>query len=285
MNDTRSVYAEVNGARLYFEVRGEGHSLLLLHAGVADSRMWDDQFCAYSEHYQVVRFDMRGYGRTVVPAEAYSAHDDAAGLLSHLGIERCFVVGVSFGGKVAIDLALAYPDLVDALVLSAPAVGGYEPVSEEMARFIFEEDEAWARGDLVAATEVNLRMWVDGPNRTSDQVNPMVRERVREMQMHAFGLDVPEAAQQRSLAPPAITRLKEIRVPTLVIVGDQDVPEFHELAQLVAAGIPGASRVFVPGAAHLPSMEKPEQFNRIVLGFLRDIQYDNVPSRDQTSEV
>ena len=271
MNVTRTGHAEVSGARLYFEIRGQGRPLLLLHAGVADSRLWDDQFCVLAEHYRVVRFDMRGYGRTIVPAETYSDHDDAARLLSTLDVEKAHVVGVSFGGKVAIDLALAYPGMVDALVLSAPAVAGYDPSSEEMARFISEEDEAWERGDLAEATEVNLRMWVDGPNRTPDQVNPTVRERVRQMQLHAFGLDLPEAAQKHPLTPPAIARLEEIRVPTLVVVGDQDVSEFRDLARLVAAGIQGARVVVIPGAAHLPNMENPELFNRIALGFLRDI--------------
>lgn len=268
MNDAHAGFAEVDGASLYYEVKGEGHPLLLLHAGVADSRMWDDQFSAFAQYYRVIRYDMRGFGRTVVSAAPFSHHDDVAHLLRSLGIEKAYVLGVSFGGYVAIDFTLACPDMVAALILSAPNVSGYEPSSEEVLRFCTAEDEAWARGDLVAATEVNLRMWVDGPNRTPDQVNPAVRERVREMQLHAFAMDIPEAVEKRSLTPPAITRLAEIQVPTLIIIGDQDVPEFLDISDWVAAGIGGAKRVVIPGAAHLPSMEKPELFNRIVLDFL-----------------
>jgi 3-oxoadipate enol-lactonase len=268
MNDAHAGFAEANGASLYYEVTGGGHPLLLLHAGVADSRMWDDQFPVFAQYYRVIRYDRRGFGRTVVSAEPFSNHDDAAHLLSSLGVEKAYVVGVSFGGYVAIDFTLAYPEMVDALVLSAPNVSGYEPSSDELLRFCTEEEEALARGDLAAATELNVRMWVDGPDRTPDQVNPAVRERVREMQLHAFAMDIPEAVERRSLTPPAITRLVEIQVPTLIIVGEQDVPEFLGISNLVAAGIRGAKKVVIPGAAHLPSMEEPELFNRIVLDFL-----------------
>ena len=268
MGDADTGYAQVHVATLHYEVRGDGPPLTLLHAGVADSRMWDDQFAVFARQYRVVRYDMREYGRTVVPAEPYSHHDDTAQLLSFLGIEETCVMGSSFGGKVAIDLTLAYPQMVSALVLCAPAVGGCEPSSQEMLRFIAEEDEAWERSDMAAATEVNLRMWVDGPNRTPDQVCPGVRERVRQMQLQAFTLDIPEAAEVIPLIPPAITRLSGIDVPTLVIIGDQDVREFIRISEMVADAIPGANREVVPGVARLPNMEEPELFNQIVLDFL-----------------
>jgi 3-oxoadipate enol-lactonase len=269
MTDVHTGFAEMDGASLYYEVTGGGHPLLLLHAGVADARMWDDQFAVFAQYYRVIRYDRRGFGRTVVSAAPFSNHDDAAHLLNSLGVENAYVVGVSFGGYVAIDLTLAYPDMVAALVLSAPNVSGYEPSSEEVLRFCTAEEEALARGDLVAATELNLRMWVDGPHRTPDQVNPAVRERVREMQLRAFAVDVPEAAEEQPPPPPAITRLAEIQVPTLIIVGDQDVPEFLDISDWVAAGIRGAKKVVIPGVAHLPSMEEPELFNRMILDFLR----------------
>jgi pimeloyl-ACP methyl ester carboxylesterase len=260
--------AKIDGAKLYYEVRGEGHPLLLLHAGVADSRMWDDQFGTFTQHYTVVRYDLRGFGKSQVPPGQFAHHDDAARLLSTIGIEKAHVVGASFGGYVAVDLALAYPGMVASLVLSAPIISGYEPSSEELRNFFAEEEEALNRGDLVGATELNLRMWVDGPHRKPEQVNPDVRERVCEMQMCAFALPVPEDAERRTLTPPAITRLSEIQVPTLIISGDQDVPEFVEVSDLIAAGISGAKKVLIHGVAHLPSLEQPQSFNRTVLEFL-----------------
>ena len=269
-NGTYTGFAEINGAELYYEVAGEGDPLLLLHAGVADSRMWDDQIGVYAHYFQVIRYDLRGFGRSVVPSGPFSHHEDAANLMRFLGIDRANVVGASFGGYVAVDFALEYPEMVRALILCAPIVSGYEPSSEEIRQFFGQEDEALERGEVEAATELNLRMWVDGPQRTRDQVDPAVRERVREMQLHAFSVPVPEGAERLELSPPAITRLAEIKVPSLIIVGELDVPEFLKISDMVGAGIRGARKIVVPGVAHMPNMEKPGLFNQVVLEFLRD---------------
>jgi pimeloyl-ACP methyl ester carboxylesterase len=268
MEATQAGFATVNEAKLYYEARGRGDSIVLLHAGVADSRMWDDQFEVFAQRCQVIRYDLRGFGRSVVPSGAFAYHEDVAGLLDHLGVDRAYVIGASFGGYVALDFTLAHPDRVAALVLSAPNVSGYEPSSEEMRNFCGEEEAALERDDLKAAAELNVRMWVDGPRRRPEQVDAALRERVREMQMQAFAVTVPEDVEDEPLLPPAIGRLAEVRVPTLIVVGELDVPEFVELADIVARGIEGAERVMVEGAAHLPSMEKPELFNGIVLDFL-----------------
>ncbi len=267
----RTGFAEVNGARLYYEIRGQGYPVLLLHAGVADSRMWDHQFAVFGRHYRVIRFDLRGFGQSNLAPGSFSYHEDVASLLDFLGIEKAYVVGQSFGGSVAIDFALAYPHRVDALVLGAPNVGGHE-FSGEILCFEAEEEDALERGDLEAATELNLRMWVDGPHRKPEDVDPAIREVVRAMQLQAFSVPVPEGVELRPLVPEAITRLGEIQVPTLVIVGDQDVAEFLELSDVVTAGIKGARKVVITGVAHLPNMESPEEFNRIVLGFLSELQ-------------
>jgi 3-oxoadipate enol-lactonase len=262
-----SSFADLNGAKLYYQVSGEGDPLLLLHAGVADSRMWDDQVGAFAQHYKVIRYDMRGYGQSAVPSGPVSNHDDVASLMGFLHVEKAYLVGQSYGGFVAIDFALAHPEMVSALILGAPNVSGYE-FSEEVRRFGAQEDDLLDAGNITGATELNLRMWVDGPHRTPDQVDASVRERVREMQFHAFNLPIPDDAQWQPLIPPAIGRLDEILIPTLIIVGDQDVSEFLELADIVADGIAGAEKVVIPGVAHLPNMEKPAEYNRIVLGFL-----------------
>jgi 3-oxoadipate enol-lactonase len=255
------------GAQLYYEVAGTGHPLLLIHAGVADSRMWDDQFELFAQHYRVIRYDLRGFGQSEVPAGQFSNSEDIVNLLRFLEVQKTSIIGISFGSKIALDFALSYPDMVDALVLGAPSVGGY-PSSEDVQRFNEEEEAAFTRGDLAAATEINLRMWVDGPKRTPEQVNPDVRERVRIMQHHAFTVPYPEDAEEVSLTPPAITRLAEIHVPTLVIVGDYDIPSKIAVTDYLATAIPGAQKVIIPGIAHMVSMEQPETFNRVVLAFL-----------------
>jgi pimeloyl-ACP methyl ester carboxylesterase len=148
-------------------------------------------------------------------------------------------------------------------------VGGYQ-WSDEVRRFGAEEDAMLERGDLAAATELNLRMWVEGPRRARDQVDPRVRARVGEMQLRAFTLARPDA-EPRPLVPPAIGRLAEIRVPMLVVVGDQDVADMLAIADLLAGGIAGAQKAVIAGAGHLPSLEQPDRFERTALDFLAQL--------------
>ena len=260
-------FFDTQAAPLYYEAAGQGHALLLLHAGIADSRMWDEQFPVFAQYYQTLRFDLRGFGRSHVPAGPFANYEDAAALLAFFGIQKAHVIGASFGGKIALDFTLAHPEMVASLVLVAPLVGGEEP-SELVRRFSEEEEALLERGDLEAATELNLRTWVDGPKRAPGQVDPTVRQRVHDMQYHAFTIPMPEGVEELALQPPAITRLKELRVPTLIIVGDSDIPDKLAIAQQLATDIPGAQRVIVPGAAHMVNMEQPEAFTRIVLTFL-----------------
>lgn len=264
---SESGFLDVQGAPLYYEVTGQGQPVLFIHAGIADSRMWDEQLPIFAQRYQVIRYDLRGYGKSQIPAGRFANHEDAAALLHFLNIEKACVVGVSFGGRVAVDFALVHPEMVSALVLSAPSIGGTEP-SEDVMGFAQEEEALLEAGDLEAATNLNVRFWVDGPGRTPDQVNPEVRRRVYEMQYHAFTVPIPAEAEEAEIEPPAMQRLAEIRVPTLIIVGDCDLPGKVVQAQQLAEQIPFAQLEIVKGAAHMVSMERPEEFNRLVLDFL-----------------
>jgi pimeloyl-ACP methyl ester carboxylesterase len=230
--------------------------------------MWDDQFEAFSKTHFVIRYDMRGFGRSGMSSGTFAHYDDIAALLKHLCVERADVIGASFGGYVAIDFMLAFPEMVTALVLADPALGGYEFISTEMLTFFSAEAEALERGDLVAATELNLKMWVNGVGRSAEEVSSEVRERVREMQLNIFSQPEVTDVEEKELLPPAIDQLYKIEVPTLVLVGENDVAEFHGISKLIAETIHNARYAVIPGAAHLPSMEKPEEFNRIVLEFL-----------------
>ncbi len=275
MHNVHTGFAEVDGAKLYYETAGSGRPLLLLHAGVADCRMWDDQFAQFAQQHRVIRYDLRGFGKSLMPGCEFSGHADAAGLLDWLGIEQTALVGLSFGGATVLDFALAYPKRVRALVLAAPYISGldqadkalYTP-SEELRRYWQAEHNALERNDLEAATEANLRMWVDGPNRTPDQVDAAIRKRVYEMQHHAFTITTPEGARRTPLEPAAFSRLAEIQAPTLVISGEQDVSDFVKISELAAAGIVGAQRIVIPSTAHMSNMEKPAEFNRLVLDFI-----------------
>ncbi len=260
-------YADVEGAQLYYEESGTGQALVLIHAGIADSRMWDDQFAAFAAHYRVIRYDIRGFGKSIMPPGTSSTSRDLHGLLQALGIAKAHLVGLSIGGGIAIDVTLRYPEMVAALVVTASGLGGQQS-SAELQRVYEEIDAALAGEGIAAAVELENRLWVYGPQRRPDQVDPTVRERVRVMNTAVF--EHPDSAGTRErLEPPAIGRLDEIHAPTLVIVGDGDVPDVIAAADRLAAGIAGARQVVFPGAAHMVNMEQPAAFNQVVLDFLR----------------
>jgi pimeloyl-ACP methyl ester carboxylesterase len=266
-NKNSSGTANINGAQLYYEVKGTGHPLLLVHAGVADSRMWETQVEAFAESYQVIRFDLRGFGRSDMPSGSFSNHEDIRALLDFLGINSVYLLGISFGGLVSLDFTLAYPDYVKTLVLGATSVSGASP-SERIRQFWDEEDALLEKGDLEGATELNLKLWVDGPHREADQVSVQVRELVREMQLAIFKKEMPEDVEEIDLDPPAIERLGEIKVPVQVMVGKLDLEEKLELADRLVQEIPNCEKVLIPGVAHMLNMEMPDEFNQSVLDFL-----------------
>lgn len=259
--------AAVNGAHLYYEVSGQGPPLLLLHAGVADRRMWDGQVAAFGQGYRVVRFDFRGFGQSEMPPGPFSNHEDVRGLMDFLQIDRAHLLGISYGGMVAIDTALAYQERVLSLLLGAPSVSGAPP-SERLRRFWQEEEAALDARDLVKATELNLELWVDGPHRGAEEVSPTVREQVREMQLAIFHKEVPDQVEEIELEPPAIERLGELTMPVQVLVGALDLPEKLALAERLMAQVPNCQKVVIPQVAHMLNMEQPEAFNRSVLKFL-----------------
>ncbi|HTP08883.1 MAG TPA: alpha/beta hydrolase [Anaerolineae bacterium] len=250
---------------LYYEIAGEGQPLVLIHGGLVNSGMWDDQFEVFAEHYRTLRYDVRGFGQSKSPTSYFSNHSDLRDLLEHFGIERASVLGLSMGGGIAIDFTLAYPHHVAALLPVAAGLGGYHSTSNAALRD--EMNAAYERGDKERAVELSLQVWTDGPYRTPDQVDRAVRERIRTMTTHTFDLPDVEQWLQR-LEPPAIDRLAEIHVPTLFIVGDKDVEDILKIGDRIIANVRGAQRAIIPNTAHHLNMEQPAEFNRIVLEFL-----------------
>ncbi len=252
---------------LFYETTGTGKSLLLLHAGVADSRMWDSQYDAFSQRFRTARCDLRGYGRSHLPNGPIAYHEDVRALIGALHLAPTNLVGASFGGRVAVDFVLTYPTQVASLILVSPAIGGFQPV-DEVARFNEQEDALLESEKLEEATELNVRMWVDGPHRAPDAVDREIRRKVGEMQLAAFSQPEPENVSLVKLEPPALERLRDIQQPTLIISGELDAPEFLRLSESLAEQIPNAERVVMPGVAHMVSLEAAEDFNQRVLAFL-----------------
>ena len=256
----------VEGASLYYELAGAGPEVVLLHAGVADSRMWDEQFEYLAKSYSVVRFDFRGFGRSEVGGGAFTDFDDVAAVMDAVGFEKAVVIGLSFGARVAVDFVLVHPSRVRALILSGPMVGGFRG-GEDLSRFSDAEAAALERGDLQQAVEINLRTWVDGVGRDSAAVKKTVRDRVAQMQRLAFEKEVPDDAVGNSLEPAAIGRLGEITVPVLVIVGTSDLPSVVSHAKWIVSEMSSATLATLP-AAHMTNMECSDEFNALVIEFL-----------------
>ena len=234
--------------------------VVLVHAGIADSRMWEPQLESFSTEHRVHTFDLPGFGEEPLVPGGLSYVDWVA--------ERTppgsTVVGASFGGRIALDLALSRPDLVARLVLVAPGLGGWDWAEGARAGFA-EEEAAIEKGDLAGAAEAQARMWL------ADDADDEVAVLVRDMTIRTYELQLPveDEVDVDWAEPPARERLGEVAMPTLLVIGARDVPDMLEIVALLERGILGARKVVIEGAGHLPNLERPAAFNQAVLPFLR----------------
>jgi pimeloyl-ACP methyl ester carboxylesterase len=246
---------------LAHDTAGDGPAVLLLHSTVCDRRMWDPQVPALTAAgLRAVRCDLRGFGDTPAPAAPYDDALDVAGLMDELGIERFALVGASGGGRVAMATAARWPHRVTRLALLCTAVGGHER-SAELLAFGKREDELIEAGDLTGATALNVETWV-GPG-----ADEATRAKVGAMQRRAFDLQaaVPEVEET---GPE--TDLAAITAPALLVSGAHDLPDFRQIAARLAGRLPHARHVELDWAGHLPSLERPDLLNPILLGFLTE---------------
>ncbi|MCV0402470.1 MAG: alpha/beta hydrolase [Chloroflexi bacterium] len=256
---------ETNGGRIAYDVTGDGDAVLLIHAGVANRSMWDDQVAALSDAYRVIRHDTRGFGETETDAVPFSNRADAIALLDELGVERAHLVGLSRGGTIALDTAIEYPDRVRSLTVVAGGVSGFES-SAELPDAVFEPAEAMeAAKDWEALAEWETAFWADGYGQPQDRV-PDVRRRVHEWVLTTYQAEKEEGDPQ-PLDPPAAGRLDELRVPLLVMLGRLDDPGTTDAMRHLASAVPGA-RLEEFDTAHMVNLEEPERFNRVLRTFL-----------------
>ena len=264
-------FVEVDGGRLYHETAGEGPGLVLIHAGFLDCRMWDSQFQLFSKSYKVIRYDVRGFGKSDIAKASFSDSKDLHAVLKHLNVEKASILGVSNGGRIALDFAVEYPDMVNSLILVSPGVRGYEVSGPEEQKLWDEFEQrmkpqeiADREGRAADAVEMDIDAWASAQNETS-------RQRIREIALDNFHVHAEDPWKfSVKLDPPAFQRLGDIRVPTMFIIGDRDV-----LAQILSVDnirsrIPGSKKVLIGGADHIPNMSKSDEFNRTVLTFLED---------------
>jgi pimeloyl-ACP methyl ester carboxylesterase len=250
-----------SSAGLVYEVSGSGEAVVLIHAFSVDRRMWAPQIALLEHRFRVVRYDLRGHGKSEGPSAPYAPHEDLRSVLDALDISRATLIGLSAGATIATDFAIAYPNRVARLVLASPGLSGHVPSTPlTWTQPVFQ---AAGAGDAEGAA----RLWADTPImavRNDLSVAPAVRDLV----MSNVRLWTYKANPAQQLTPPAITRLSEITCPTLVILGEQDLPHIKEIAGLLIKGIAGARLVTIPRAGHMVNLDARETFNRAVEAFV-----------------
>ena len=262
-------YLPVRGGNLYYETAGEGTPLVLVHAGFLDSRMWDDQFQLFAKGKRVIRYDVRGFGRSSRPSEEYSDAEDLFALLKHLNIESVNILGVSNGGRIALDFASVHPAMVNSLILVSPGIRGYKSSGPEEDREWKELDKKGDMQDLAInenriddAVKMDLEIWA--PAQGTASKSRILSIATDNSHIHKN----PPHRLQKSPEPPAFTKLNQIRMPTMLIVGDQDVKGMQLMTKRLHELIRGSKLSVIRGADHIANMSRPEEFNAIVSSFL-----------------
>jgi pimeloyl-ACP methyl ester carboxylesterase len=263
-DEMKSGFAEINGTKLYYEMKGKGPAIVFIHSGGFDRRIWDDQFFPFSDRYTVIRYDVRGYGKSTAPTKPYSDDEDLYQLLKYLKVQKVHLIGLSMGGRIAIDFTLTHPEMVASLTAAAPGLSGFPFTPEdtiELMKIIYSiqnddgtpAGEAWLRSAYNAAAMENPA--------AAAKLRPIAIENSRAWLINIFF--------PRPPFPLAAQRLSEMRVPTLVIRGDRDVPTITKIVDALEKNVPGAKKMIIPGTGHMVNVEKPGEFNSAVLDFLR----------------
>ncbi len=256
----------VRGGCLYYEVQGSGPPVVFVNGGAMDLRQWSAQARALAPEFQVIRYDARGWGRSTSPTQPFSQAEDLGALLDHVEVHRAHVIGLSHGGSTALDFALVHAEQVRSLVLVGPLLEGFA-WSED-----FRERDRWiAQGDEETRIEHLLQDLYFIPEARKDEaLGARARELLRS-NARVFSVDFSLA---RPLEPPAIERLEELSAPTLVIVGGLDHPDVLAIADALEARVPDCELRVLAGVGHMAHLEAPEEFNALVLEFLRAAELD-----------
>ncbi len=272
MTSVKTGYADVNGARLYYEIAGQGTPLVMIHAGISDSRMWEFEFVSFAVSHHVMRFDMRGYGKShPVPGE-FNILDDLTTLLAELNLTGPLILmGCSMGAGLALDFALENPGRTRALILVGGGPAGFEAEAEEPDELFAESERAFENGELDRVAELDMQIWFDGFGRSPNPAKAAARAKAFEMARQVTELEYKRIGKhaRKTAAVQAAERLHEIKAPCLIIVGENDLPFLIKAAEFMQERLPNAKLAAMADAAHLPNMEHPAQFRTIVDDFLK----------------
>jgi pimeloyl-ACP methyl ester carboxylesterase len=253
----------VDGAKLYYEECGSAPQVVVLvHDGVLHSAAWDEVWPDFCKHFHTIRYDRRGYGRSPVATQGYYATDDLAAVLRQLKLKRVAIVGSSHGGEISINFTLDHPEIVEQLVLVGAVVGGM-PYTKHFLERGDALGKPLEKGDIkgaIAAAAKDKYLIAPGNEAAKKRMADILTANPQDLTHPELELPV----------KPALPRLGEIHIPTLLLVGDADIPDVQAHAGAIEAGVPRARRVVTSDAGHLMYLEKPAEFSRIVIEFLEN---------------
>lgn len=273
LQEVEQGFAEVNGTRLYYEAAGSGDPIVLIHGNFGDRRHWDDQFEALAESHRVIRYDVRGFGQSSVPeGDPYSHHDDLKALLDYLGVSKGHIVGLSMGSGIAVDFVLAHPEMSRSLISVGPWVFGYNsPAAEEILQPMRELSSVVRERGVKAAADY---LWEARAFKETVR-DPAVLDALKEISYDYSFWHFTNEDPGRILDPAAVQQIDRISVPTLIITAEYDLEACREVADLLEQKVAGAKKIDIPATGHLMNMEKPGEFNRVLLDFLQTIVASN----------
>ena len=268
----RQFFVPVPGGRLFVIEEGTGPPILLLHAGIVDSRAWESLVShLVAAGYRAIRFDARGFGQSGTEDVEFSNRADVVAVLDALRVGRACLVGNSRGGQIAVDTAVEFPGRVAALVTIGASIGGYEPEPTPAEAALFEEmDRLEAEADPETVADFDIRLWVDGVGQSSDRVPSAIRETVREMDRQVADPGRVHGRPIR-LLPPAAERLDALTMPVLALAGALDVTDVWATAQHLERTCLNARAVLMPDVAHMIALEKPEAVAALMVELLRPL--------------
>jgi pimeloyl-ACP methyl ester carboxylesterase len=255
-------YLDVGGAKIYFEEEGKGESVVLVHDGLVNSMTWDGEWETLKQKYHVIRYDRRGYGRSDTSSSPFSQIEDLHKLFIHLQIKHATLVGCSSGGGIVIDFSLVYPEMVDRLILIGSVLHGMVVTSqfEERGR---KNNAPLKHGDFITAAE----NWSNDPF-TIAPGDSVGKKKLYEALVKYPGNLKYSGNLETRLQIPAVRRLSNIFIPTLILVGEYDMPDVHALEGAIQAGIPGARREIVKGCGHLIPLENSDFLSTRIISFI-----------------
>ncbi|MED1791632.1 alpha/beta hydrolase [Brevibacillus nitrificans] len=253
-----------HGAQIFYEMAGSGETIVFVHGFPLDSRMWEPQMAVLSSQYRVLRFDMRGMGQSANPGGSYTLYEDLHDLLQQLNIPRASLVGASFGSYACIEFALAYPELVDRLILLCP--GGFLPPSDEWQQKLQDMQEQLQKGNLEEALDITLHITLDGFHQQSGRVQSRrqwLSDIYREIYTRPTVTGMPTW-----LEPDPRSRLSEVSAPALIVSGELDHADFLLTAESLVNQISDVQQIFLKNSAHFPNIDSPQEVNALIHSFI-----------------